>query len=296
MRWRGALGSVVMAALLAAALVGLIRSGSAGERADPVRSIAAGLRCPACQGESVADSRSPIAAAMRQVVADQVAQGRPPDEIRRWFVQRYGEDVLADPPLHGPALLLWVVPLLVLLAAGFAAVRTLRPARRRSATRPITAPSARAARLAWRAGSLGLVAIVASVALAATRVGPTAAGGAAADPAAVAVLLARDLEQQQQYGAAADLYRQALRTQPDDSIRLRLAFTLVRAGDPAGAEQMARQVLTNTPDSPDALLVLGLAQREADRGEADATLRRFLAAAPDHPAAAEIRRLLAARP
>ncbi|MFG3417795.1 cytochrome c-type biogenesis protein CcmH [Micromonospora sp. NPDC048063] len=294
MRRRHALGGAVLAVLLAAAVLGMVRAGQPAPRQDPVRSVAVGLRCPSCQGESVADSRSPIAAGMRQVVADHLARGRDPDDIRRWFVQRYGEEVLADPPVRGAGLLLWVVPALALVGAGYAAVRTLRP-RARGAPAPAPAEpasSGAAARLAWRAGSLGLVAVVVAVAAAGARVDGSTGGGAPPDPAAVAVLLARDLEQQSRFDAAAELYRQALRTRPDDGVRLRLGFALVRAGDTAGAEREARQVLARVPDSPDALLVLGLAQRQSDRAQAEVTLRRFLAAAPDHPAAAEIRRLL----
>ncbi|MEV5764049.1 tetratricopeptide repeat protein, partial [Micromonospora sp. NPDC052213] len=153
-------------------------------------------------------------------------------------------------------------------------------------------PRGVAARLAWRAGSLGLVAVVVAVAAAGARLDGSTEGGEPPDPAAAAVLLARDLEQQSRFDAAAELYRQALRTRPDDGVRLRLGFALVRAGDTAGAEREARQVLARIPDSPDALLVLGLAQRRSDRARAEVTLRRFLTAAPDHPAAAEIRRLL----
>lgn len=293
MRWRAAGTAAVTAVLIGAAAVGLSRSGPTAGRDDPVRKVAAGLRCPACQGESVADSHSPIAAAMRQVVAEQLAQGRQGAEIRRWFVQRYGDEVLADPPNRGPALLLWAVPTLALLAAGYAAVRTLhpRPARPARSAPSGSARSERSARRAWRVASLGLVAIVASVAIAATRLGEPGSGEAA-DPAAVAVLLARDLEQQNRYAAAADMYREALRSRPDDAVRLRLAFALVRAGDAAEAEQVARQVLATAPDSPDGVLVLGLAQRQTHPADAAATLRRFLTIAPDHPAAAEITRLL----
>jgi cytochrome c-type biogenesis protein CcmH/NrfF len=312
-----------MAVLIGAAAVALIRSESTTGRHDPVREITAGLRCPACQGESLADSRSPIAAAMRQVVAEQLAQGRDGEEIRRWFVQRYGDEVLTDPPNRGPALLLWAVPALALLAGGYAAVRTVRP---RSAERPRSAaadpppaeastaepanagsaahsaraesaradarPRGSSALRAWRIASVGMVAIVAAVGVGATRLGRPP-GGEALDPAAVAVLLARDLEQQNRYAAAADMYREALRSRPDDAVRLRLAFALIRAGDAATAEQVARQVLAGAPDSPEAVLVLGLAQRQTHPADAVVTLRRFLAIAPNHPAAAEITRLLA---
>ncbi|MFR9778601.1 cytochrome c-type biogenesis protein CcmH [Micromonospora sp. MS34] len=294
MKWRRALGALVLATLLAGAAAGMLRSAGHSGGEDRVRAVAAGLRCPACQGESVADSRSPIAAAMRQVVADQLAQGRDGDEIHRWFVQRYGPDILTDPPALGVRMLLWAVPALTLLGAGYAAVRTLRPRPapvRPAAVRPVG--GARVTRRAWWAGAAGLLALVASVAFAADRL-DRPARQPPADPVAVAVQLARDLEDQDRYAAAAELYREALRDRPDDNIRLRLAFALLRAGDTAGAERTARDVLAHTPDSPDGLLVLGLTQRVAHPAQAPATLRRFLTVAPRHPAAPEISRLLSA--
>ncbi|GIJ26394.1 hypothetical protein Vqi01_15560 [Micromonospora qiuiae] len=311
-----------LAALLALAVAGMLRSTGPAGRTDPVAATAAALRCPACQGESVADSRSPIATSMRQVIADQLAQGRSPQEIRRWFVARYGDEVLAQPPVRGPGLLLWVVPAIALLGAGVAAARTLRPglpgsarrsgrrilwlrrpgsARRsgRQAQRPGHAGSARrvaGATSRWSPRPVcsltaaGLIALVATVAVAADGLAPPA--GPPADPAAVALRLARDLEGRQHYEAAAQMYREALRERPDDGVRLRLAFALLRSSDAAGAEQIAREVLDDAPESPDGLLVLGLAQRTTRPADAAATLRRFLAVAPAHPAATEIRRLL----
>ncbi|MFG1951614.1 cytochrome c-type biogenesis protein CcmH [Micromonospora sp. NPDC048830] len=310
MRWRAALGGLVLAALLAAAGAGLARSAGGTDRQDPVRAVAAGLRCPACQGESVADSRSPIAAAMRQVVADQVAQGRDAEEVRRWFVDRYGPEVLADAPGRaGP--LLWAVPALALLGAGWAALRTLRPRAAPPAPGPgaptgsgsgasalpthvPAAPPGRGVRRAWRVASVGVVALVASVAVTAGRLDRPGPPAQPADPVTVAVALARDLEAQRRYDAAARMYEEALRDRPDDAIRLRLAFALLRAGDAAGAEDSARRVLARAPDAPDGLLVLGLAQRDRRSPGAAATLRRFLTVAPGHPAAAEIRRLVVA--
>ncbi|PSK66632.1 hypothetical protein B0E53_01432 [Micromonospora sp. MH33] len=44
--------------------------------------------------------------------------------------------------------------------------------------------------------------------------------------------LARDLEGQQRYDAA-QMYREALRERPDEVVRLRLSFALLRTGDAA---------------------------------------------------------------
>ncbi|GGM58384.1 hypothetical protein GCM10011608_49200 [Micromonospora sonchi] len=311
-----------LAALLALAVAGLLRSAGPAARTDPVAATAAELRCPACQGESVVDSPSPIAASMRQVIADHLAQGRSREEIRRWFVARYGDEVLAQPPARGPGLLLWVVPAIALLGAGAAAARTLRPrlagSARRSGARtrwprhpgsarrsggrtrwprhPGGARRADGATSRWSPGPVcsltaaGLIALVAAVAVAADGLAPPAPPPA--DPAAVALRLAWDLEGRQQYEAAAQMYREALRERTDDGVQLRLAFALLRSSDAAGAERAAREVLDHAPESPDGLLVLGLAQRATRPADATATLRRFLAVAPSHPAAAEIRRLL----
>ncbi|MFI7427676.1 cytochrome c-type biogenesis protein CcmH [Micromonospora sp. NPDC049836] len=283
--------TLALAALLAAAGAGLLRSTGPAGRTDPVAAVAADLVCPACQGESVADSRSPIAASMRQVIADQAAQGRSPDEIRRWFVARYGEEVLAQPPVRGPGLLLWAVPALALLGAGVAAARTLRARRPADGDEPGLPARRWSPRPVWRLTAAALVCLVAAVAVAADRLTPPAAAPRT-DPTAVALGLARDLEGQQRYAAAAQMYQEVLRDRPDDAIRLRLAFALLRSGDAAGAGRQAREVLDHAPESPDGLLVLGLAQRGTSPADAPTTLRRFLAVAPAHPAAAEIRRLI----
>jgi uncharacterized protein HemY len=137
------------------------------------------------------------------------------------------------------------------------------------------------------------VVLVGTIAVAAPRLAQAPRRGTGPDPVPAQLALAASMEQQGRYGAAAAVYRTALGHRPtDDDLKLRLAFTLLRAGSAGEAEQLANQVLAGHADAPDAVLVLGLAQRESGARAASATLRRFLALAPQHPAAAEIRRLL----
>jgi len=96
----GAVLVVVAAALLA-------RGG--GEPAtveDRAQAISAGLRCPVCQNLSVADSPSRLAGEMRAEVEGQLRAGRTDDEVRAFFVARYGEWVLLEPR----SLLPFVIP------------------------------------------------------------------------------------------------------------------------------------------------------------------------------------------
>ena len=83
---------------------------------DRVREVAEGLRCVVCQNLSVADSPSDLAKEMRNLVREQIQQGKSPEEIRAYFVSRYGEYVLLAPPKRGFNLLLWGLPFLAIAA------------------------------------------------------------------------------------------------------------------------------------------------------------------------------------
>lgn len=96
-----------------------------------VRAIASRLRCPVCQNESVADSPSQLAGQMRALIRARLEEGQSPQEIIAYFVSRYGEWILLDPPRKGVGWILWSAPVAVLLAALAAAGaflrRTVRP-------------------------------------------------------------------------------------------------------------------------------------------------------------------------
>lgn len=94
------------------------------------QAVASTLRCPTCDNLSVADSPSPMARSMRGRIAEQLTQGRPPDEIRQWFVDRYGPWILLNPPREGVSILVWMAPLAALAVGGGVAVWLLRGRRR----------------------------------------------------------------------------------------------------------------------------------------------------------------------
>lgn len=100
--------------------------------ADRAQSIAAELRCPVCQNLSVADSPSRLAGEMRAEIDGQLRAGRTDEEVRAYFVARYGEWVLLEPTRHGLNLLPWLLPIAGLLAGLviWAAVVVRRPRER----------------------------------------------------------------------------------------------------------------------------------------------------------------------
>ena len=107
---------IALGALLA--LGGLIvllvlRPAAATRQAEVAHQIAADLRCPDCQGLSVADSSSASATEIRRQIDAQLTAGRSPDQVKQSFVDRYGEWILLSPTSP----LAWLLPLAVLLAA-----------------------------------------------------------------------------------------------------------------------------------------------------------------------------------
>lgn len=80
-----------------------------------VAEVASQLRCVVCQGLSIQDSPSDLAREMRDVVREQLAAGRTPDEVKAYFVEKYGEWVLLQPKPSGFNLLVYVLPIAMLL-------------------------------------------------------------------------------------------------------------------------------------------------------------------------------------
>ena len=104
---------------------------------EAVHDVAAQLRCVVCQNLSVADSPSEMAAQMRAIVRERLEAGETPEQVRQYFVDRYGEWILLAPRRTGFNLLVWGFPLAA-LAVGFSIVALLL--RRWTRRRRLAAP------------------------------------------------------------------------------------------------------------------------------------------------------------
>ncbi len=77
--------------------------------------VASTLRCPVCQGESIQDSPSELAQQMRAVVRDRLRSGESPEQVKAYFVSRYGEWILLEPKMSGLNVVLYAVPVLLVI-------------------------------------------------------------------------------------------------------------------------------------------------------------------------------------
>ncbi|GCE04282.1 cytochrome c-type biogenesis protein [Dictyobacter aurantiacus] len=99
-----------------------------------VHDIASQLRCPVCQGESVADAPSGLALEMRGIIRQQVLAGKSDQEIIQYFANRYGEgNIVWVPQWQGFTLLAWIVPIALLLAGCIFLFLVVRDWRKESA-------------------------------------------------------------------------------------------------------------------------------------------------------------------
>lgn len=99
-----------------------------------VQQIATELRCPVCQGLSVADSPSQMANQMRDLIRERLEAGDSPEAVKAYFVERYGEWILLAPKKEGFNLLVWLFPFLGLAGGAVGLLVVLKRWRQRPAT------------------------------------------------------------------------------------------------------------------------------------------------------------------
>ncbi len=101
----------------------LVQACTSQEATDPLEQQAQALdqelMCPICPGESIAQSQVEFAQQMRTFVREKLAEGWTEEQIKRYYVERYGPRILMTPPRQGFYLVGWISPFVALaLGAG----------------------------------------------------------------------------------------------------------------------------------------------------------------------------------
>jgi cytochrome c-type biogenesis protein CcmH len=100
------------------------------------RELSKELRCMVCQNQSIDDSDAPLARDLRLLVRERLVAGDSDNQVIDFLVARYGEFVLLRPRLAWRTVVLWLAPLVALLAGALGIWLTLRRRGPRAATAP----------------------------------------------------------------------------------------------------------------------------------------------------------------
>lgn len=113
-------------ALAAGGLVSFgLRGSSTNNSIDArVAHIAALVRCPVCNGETVAQSEATPAVEIENQIRSELQAGESQGQILSGLVSEYGPSILEKPPASGAGLVVWLLPLVggILAIAGLVAV------------------------------------------------------------------------------------------------------------------------------------------------------------------------------
>jgi cytochrome c-type biogenesis protein CcmH len=125
-RFKSILPLAIGGIALVVIVVGLSSTSSTEPTAeDRVAALSDSIKCPFCNGESLADSASGVAADYRALIAVRVAEGASDDEILDEFAANFGDSFILDTSTSGWSLALWLAPV-VMLGIGIVAIVALR--------------------------------------------------------------------------------------------------------------------------------------------------------------------------
>ena len=83
---------------------------------DMVNAIAKQMYCPVCENIPLDVCGTQACAQWRDLIREKLRQGWSEAQIKQYFVDQYGDRVLAAPPARGLNWLVYIVPPLVILA------------------------------------------------------------------------------------------------------------------------------------------------------------------------------------
>ena len=115
--WTWAPWAAMAVIVVVALAVGATRDEGPTTNAERVYDVARTIACPECSGQSVAESDISVSREIRRDIAARIEAGQTDDQIRAYYADRFGEEVLLTPSASGATGLVWVLPVVAAVAA-----------------------------------------------------------------------------------------------------------------------------------------------------------------------------------
>lgn len=123
---------IVALTILAVVLFGSLQNAKAQEPTpvaptdNEVNAIAKQMYCPVCENTPLDVCPTQACAEWRELIRDKLAEGWNEEQIKAYFVDQFGDRVLATPPARGINWLVYLIPPLAFLFGGFILFRAFR--------------------------------------------------------------------------------------------------------------------------------------------------------------------------
>ncbi len=134
---------IILAGVFMALALGMTPASLAQQpvTAEQVNAVARELWCPLCNSVRLDTCELKACEQMREVIAEKLAAGASTDEIRAYFIEQYGPQVLGEPPRQGFNWLAWVLPFAAVILGAAWVFYILRRWTRRLPVAPAAAPT-----------------------------------------------------------------------------------------------------------------------------------------------------------
>ncbi|HNB54342.1 MAG TPA: cytochrome c-type biogenesis protein CcmH [Anaerolineales bacterium] len=93
---------------------------------DEVNAIAKQMFCPVCENVPLDVCPTQACAQWRELIRQRLSEGWSEQQIKDYFVQQYGDRVLAEPPRTGLNWLVYIIPPIIVLVGMVIVVRVLQ--------------------------------------------------------------------------------------------------------------------------------------------------------------------------
>ncbi|MFP3852676.1 MAG: cytochrome c-type biogenesis protein CcmH [Anaerolineales bacterium] len=120
------LALISMALLILAVPLGTASAQDGGPTDNEVNDIAEQLYCPVCENIPLDVCGTEACVQWRSLIREKLAEGWTEQEIKNYFVEQYGDRVLATPPARGLNWLVYILPPVALLAGAGVLFRAVR--------------------------------------------------------------------------------------------------------------------------------------------------------------------------
>lgn len=143
--WPGRKTWIFLTTVLAVVVFGLVQFASAQELTpnapsdNEVNAVAREMYCPVCENTPLDVCPTQACTEWRELIREKLAAGWNHEQIKAYFVDQFGDRVLATPPARGINWLVYIIPPLAFLLGGIILFRAFRSWRKPETSIPSVA-------------------------------------------------------------------------------------------------------------------------------------------------------------